>query len=94
MASELAPGDIEILLNLISTTIEFKAFDQAEEALSIAVKLAPENPQIHLYYGDVFAIKGKLDQALESYKCAEEKGVDSGEIHYLSGKAMHLLVTS
>jgi tetratricopeptide (TPR) repeat protein len=77
----LLPGDVESLIGAARTSLAAASLRDAHEHIQAAYHLAPENGDVLLVMGEIFARQGKLDKALQSFDRALKRSEFPLPIH-------------
>jgi len=80
-ARVLLPGDVESLIGAARTSLAAASLRDAHEHIQAAYHLAPENGDVLLVMGEIFARQGKLDKALQSFDRALKRSEFPLPIH-------------
>lgn len=82
------PDDANLLHVMGMMEGQLGRFQEAEEHLALAAKLAPQTPLIGYHRGVVLTNLGRFEEALQLFETALAYGLDYPDVHYNLGNAL------
>lgn len=84
-AVTLDPNFVEARMNVGTTVLGFRKYDEAEESFRTVLKLQPKNYDAQIGLGVALRGEKKIDEAEAAYKAAVEMAKDRGEAYFNLG---------
>ena len=88
IALQEAPNDVAIELAYADTLYRLRRYPQAIEAIEVAQKLAPTNPNVYALKAQVHAQQGNRQEMLHDIQLAEQYGNNSVDVLMATGGAL------
>ncbi len=82
------PDNLDCLLNLLYLARFADPGENVETLYARALRIDPQIPQVHMYYGAARAGKGEVDAAIRAFHKAIELKPDYAEAHFMLGDVL------